>query len=63
MNQNAKAESSAALNNPQVWVVREGRPSPIPVTVGATDGKVTEIRSAQVTPGMLLIVEALKGGK
>ena len=63
MNQNAKAESSAALTNPQVWVVRDGKPSPIPVTVGATDGKVTEIRSAQVTLGMPLIVEALKEGK
>jgi HlyD family secretion protein len=62
-NQNVKAESSAALNNPRVWVVRDGRPSPIPVEIGATDGKLTEIRSAQVTPGMPLIVEALKEGK
>jgi len=62
-NQNAKAESTAALNNPRVWVVRDGKPSPIPVAAGATDGKLTEIRSAQVTPGTPLIVEALKEGK
>ena len=62
-NQDANAESSAALNNPRVWVAREGRPSPISVAVGATDGKLTEIRSGQVTPGMPLIVEALKEGK
>jgi hypothetical protein len=31
--------------------------------VGATDGKLTEIRSGQVTQGMPLIVEALKEGK
>jgi HlyD family secretion protein len=62
-NQNANTESSAALNNPRVWVVRDGRPSPISVAVGATDGKLTEIRSGQVTPGMPLIVEALKEGK
>jgi HlyD family secretion protein len=62
-NQNAKAESSAALNNPRVWVVRDGRPSPIPVAIGATDGKFAEIRSPQVTPGMPLIVEALKESK
>ena len=61
-NQNANTESSAALNNPRVWVVREGRPSPISVAVGATDGKLTEIRSGQVTQGMPLIVEALKEG-
>jgi HlyD family secretion protein len=62
-NQNANAESSAALNNPRVWVVREGKPSPISVATGATDGKLTEIRSGQVTPGMPLIVEVLKEGK
>jgi HlyD family secretion protein len=62
-NKNLKAESSAALNNPRVWVVRDGRPFPIAVMAGATDGKLTEIRSAQVTPGMPLIVEALKEGK
>jgi HlyD family secretion protein len=61
--QNAKTESSAALNNPRVWVVRDGRPSPISVVVGASDGKLTEIRPGQVTPGMQLIVEALKEGK
>jgi HlyD family secretion protein len=62
-NQSASAESSAALNNPRVWVVRDGKPSPIPVTTGSTDGKLTQIRSGQVTPGMPLIVEVLKEGK
>ena len=62
-NQNANTESSAALNNPRVWVVRDGKPSPISVAVGATDGKLTEIRSGQVTAGIPLIVEVLKEGK
>jgi HlyD family secretion protein len=62
-NQNANTESSAALNNPRVWVARDGRPSPIVVTVGASDGKQTEVRSGQVTAGMPLIVETLKEGK
>ncbi|MDR3748344.1 MAG: efflux RND transporter periplasmic adaptor subunit [Acidobacteriota bacterium] len=62
-NQNANTESSAALNNPRVWVVRDGRPTPISVAVGATDGKLTEIRSGLVTLGTPLIVETLKEGK
>ena len=61
--QNANMESSAALNNPRVWIERDGRPSPISVTTGSSDGKFTEIRSGQVTPGMPLIVELLKEGK
>lgn len=62
-NRNANPESTAALNNPHVWILRDGRPAPIAVTLGATDGKSTEIRSGQVTPGMPLIVETLKEGK
>jgi HlyD family secretion protein len=62
-NQNASAESSAALNNPRVWVVHDGKPSPISIATGSTDGKLTEIRSGQVTPGTPLIVEVLKEGK
>lgn len=62
-NRNANMESSAALNDPHVWIVRDGRPFPIAVTLGATDGKSTEIRAGQVTPGMPLIVEALKEAK
>jgi len=56
-------ESTAALNDPHVWVAREGKPFPISVTPGATDGKFTEVRSGQVTPGTPLIVEVMKEGK
>jgi HlyD family secretion protein len=62
-NMNANAESTAALNDPHVWVARDGKPFPIPVTLGATDGKFTQITSGQVTAGMPLIVETLKEGK
>jgi HlyD family secretion protein len=59
-NRSANTESTAGLNNPHVWVVRAGRPVPISVTLGATDGKFTEIHSGEVTPGTPLIVETLK---
>jgi HlyD family secretion protein len=59
-NRTANTESTAALNNPHVWVLRDGKPFPISVTLGATDGKSTEIRAGQVTPGTTLIVETLK---
>jgi HlyD family secretion protein len=59
-NRSANTESTAGLNNPHVWVARDGRPVPISVTLGATDGKFTEIHSGEVIPGMPLIVETLK---
>lgn len=63
MSQNTNVESTAALNNPHVWVVRDGKPAPITVTPQATDGKSTVISNGQVAPGTPLIVEMLKDGK
>ena len=55
-----ESEAPAALNNPRLWVVQNGKPFPIPVTLGATDGKLTEIKSGNVAPGAALIVETLR---
>ena len=40
-----------------VWVLRGDRPRPIPVKIGATDGKRTQVLSGEVTPGMALLVD------
>ena len=57
------ADTTAALNNPRVWVVHDGKPAAIPVTPGATNGKLTEIKPGALTPGTPLIVEAVKEAK
>lgn len=41
-----------------VWVVRNGRPTPIAVVTGVTDGRFTEVRSGDIRPGQQLIVDA-----
>ena len=56
-------ESTAALNHPQVWIEHNGVPTSIPLVIGATDGKYTEVKSGNVSAGQALIVEALKEGK
>ncbi|WP_321474196.1 efflux RND transporter periplasmic adaptor subunit [uncultured Paludibaculum sp.] len=48
---------------PRVWVLKGLQPVPVPVKTGVTNGKVTEIRSGAIAPGVPLVVEALKGGK
>jgi HlyD family secretion protein len=40
-----------------VWVLREGKPVPIEVTTGATDGRNTEITSRQLKAGDEVIVD------
>lgn len=48
---------------PRVWTLREGQLVAIPVTIGVTDGIMTEITGAEVEPGMALVVDTISGNK
>lgn len=41
----------------QVWMLRDGKPVPIPVTTGATDGRWTEITGGELVAGTPLLVD------
>ncbi|MBN2232720.1 MAG: efflux RND transporter periplasmic adaptor subunit [Deltaproteobacteria bacterium] len=43
----------------RVWTLRDGKPVGVPVTVGATDGVLTEIIGGEVALGMPLIIESV----
>lgn len=45
----------------KVWVLRDGQPEAVPVTIGATDGRVTEVTAGDLKPGMLVITESSGG--
>jgi HlyD family secretion protein len=45
--------------NRTVWVLRDGAPASVAVTVGATDGKLTEIKTGALKPGDRVIVDAV----
>jgi HlyD family secretion protein len=47
----------------QVWVLKDGRPVAVPVTIGATDGVRTEILDGEIEPGMVLIVDVMTRGR
>lgn len=40
----------------QVWVLEQGQPRAVPITPGPSDGRVTEVTSPQLQPGMAVIV-------
>ncbi|WP_298234292.1 efflux RND transporter periplasmic adaptor subunit [uncultured Azohydromonas sp.] len=40
-----------------LWLLQEGRPVPVNVSTGASDGRRTEVRSEQLQPGMQVIVD------
>ncbi|MBL0729115.1 efflux RND transporter periplasmic adaptor subunit [Piscinibacter sp. HJYY11] len=41
----------------QVWVLREGKPTPLRVTTGITDGRMTEVSGEGLTEGLQVITE------
>jgi len=45
----------------QVWVLEAGQPRAIPVTPGVSDGRMTEVSSEQLMPGMAVIVGQTTG--
>jgi len=49
------ATGSAAAR--RVWVLRDGQPVAIAIKPGASDGRMTEVTSAELEPGMLVITD------
>ena len=48
---------SADKNQQRVWTLKEGKPFAVPVTVGASDGIMTEVLKGEIEQGMGLIVD------
>jgi len=46
-----------------VWVLKDGQPVAVPVTIGATDGIKTEISSGDIHPGMPVITDTMGMGR
>lgn len=47
----------------QVWILRDGQPIAIPVQVGASDGRMTEVTGGELQAGMQVITESLSTQK
>jgi len=53
----ARLENAGAAGRHQrVWVLRDGQPVAVPVTVGSTDGRMTEVVGGDVPPGAAVVV-------
>jgi HlyD family secretion protein len=54
-----KPEAPPAGARPRVWVLQAGRPGPVEVTTGATNGHLTEVLSGLLTAGTPVILETV----
>lgn len=46
----------------QVWVLQDGQPTALPVTVGLSNGRVSEVTGEGIAEGMAVITEQRSGG-
>jgi HlyD family secretion protein len=53
------ALSASAPGAQRVWVLRDGQPVPLSVTVGVTDGHFTEVTGGELEVGISVITEAV----
>lgn len=53
----APESTGAEGRHQRVWVLRDGQPVGVSITVGSTDGRLTEVTGGDVEPGTALIVD------
>jgi len=56
----AKADDAHGKAERRVWVLRDGNPVALPVKIGASDGKMTEILEGAVEAGTPLVVDLVR---
>jgi len=57
-----RTEGGVDKKRQRVWVLRDGQPADVAVTIGSTDGSMTEVTGGEVEPGMALVVDTLDKG-
>ena len=55
-------KSDAAGKTRPIWVLQDGVPKAVNVTVGISDGRMTEVSSEQLQPGMAVITDQRSSG-
>jgi HlyD family secretion protein len=58
-----KSKIPAQQKGSAVWILEQGKPKRVPITIGISDGSYTELVSGGLTEGQELIVESLEKAK
>jgi len=60
---NGKKSTDESSHQRKVWVLRDGQPVAVTITVGASDGINTEVTAGSLDVGMVLITDSTAGSK
>jgi HlyD family secretion protein len=58
-----KSKTFAQQKGSAVWILEQGKPKRVPISLGISDGSYTELVSGNITEGQQLIVESLEKAK
>ncbi|HSB21166.1 MAG TPA: efflux RND transporter periplasmic adaptor subunit [Anaeromyxobacteraceae bacterium] len=53
------AKGAETRDQRTVWILRQGKPSPVRIRTGISDGSLTEVAEGEVQPGDLVITDAI----
>ena len=53
---------SKAPGSRQIWILRDGQPTPLSVQTGISDGRLTEVSGDSLEPGMAVITDQRSAG-
>jgi HlyD family secretion protein len=56
-------DETANKKQQRVWVLRNNQLTSVPVTIGSTNGSLTEVVTGDIQPGMEVVVDVIAGGK
>jgi HlyD family secretion protein len=56
-------QNSKQTGGERVWVLRNGRPVAVPISVGVTDGRMSEVVEGDISVGTELVVDIASGGR
>jgi HlyD family secretion protein len=55
-------KTDTAVKTRQIWILKDGSPEAVDVTTGISDGRMTEVASEQLAPGMAVITDQRSAG-
>ncbi|OGP57873.1 MAG: efflux transporter periplasmic adaptor subunit [Deltaproteobacteria bacterium RBG_13_52_11b] len=60
---NQAPDETSTTKQQRVWILKNGKLTAVPVTIGSTDGIMTEITAGDIEPGMALVIDVLSSNK
>ena len=56
---NQQSQDTSNKNENQIWVLKDGKLSAVPITIGSASGSMTEVIAGDIQPGTVVVVDTV----